>query len=387
MENPKVAVIEYIGGHGGNELYDLGLCEAIAKTGIEVTLYTCNETSADNDLPLSIEIKKTYKDIFTGNSKLIKGWRFLWDTYQTLRDCKKQSFNIAHFHVYHFSILEFIPIWSFHASGIKTVATVHDIESLASDRNKHYKMRYTIYAQYLARVIVHSNYAKKKLASYFVHYDESKIVVIPPLDIDFIYDRKVSRATARRILGLNSSVPILLFFGHIKKVKGLDTLINALSLVKKDIKNIQLLIAGRPWKINFDYYARLINESDLASNVILRLEYIRNQSVPYYFKSADLVILPYEKIFNSSVLQRALAYSCAIIVSNLRPFLEIIKDGYNGLTFEKGNVYDLASTILKILVNKQKKRSLQKNACATARILYQADNIGRQMKKFYAQIL
>jgi D-inositol-3-phosphate glycosyltransferase len=386
MEHTKVAMIEYVGGHGGNEFYDLGLCEAIVKSGIPVTLYTCTETSLDKNLTLSANIKKLYKNIYRGKSKLIKGFRFFISTVRTLRDCKKNTLNIAHFHIYHFSLLEFIPIWLFHITGIKTVATIHDIESLARNGGKNHRVCYLIFAKYLERVVVHSYYAKNRLGHYFASFDHSKIEVIPPLDIDFVYNQKIPLNVARQKLGLNMTVPILLFFGHIKKVKGLDTLISALALIRKEVKNIQLLIAGRPWKINFDYYTQLIRNSDLESNIILRLGYIPNESVPYYFHCADLVILPYNVIFNSSVLQRALAYSCAVVVSDLEPFLEIIRDGFNGLVFEAGNVTDLADKIIHILAQQQKMIKLQKNALYTARTLYSEDIVGRQMKNFYANI-
>jgi D-inositol-3-phosphate glycosyltransferase len=386
MANLKIAMIEYLGGHGGNEFYDFGLCESITKAGIPVTLYTSAETSLDQHVVYSTDIKKVYKDIFTGKNRLIKGLRLMRGTLQALHDCKKQKIDIAHFHIYHFSILEFIQLWLFRKMRMKIVATIHDIESFAEYGKKIKKERYTKFETTIDKVIVHSEYAKKSLKKYFVHFDEDSIEKVLPLDMDFVFDKNISRSTARELLDLNPTAPILLFFGHIKEVKGLDILIEGLSLIKNEIKNIKLLIAGKSWKVNFEIYEKMIKKHRLESNIIIRNEFIPNHQVPYYFKSADLVILPYKKIFNSSVLQRALAYSSAIVVSNLEPFMEIIKDGYNGVIFEGGNARDLSMKIKMMISDESKRHYLQKNAYATSKTMYSEKAIGLQMKNLYLSI-
>jgi D-inositol-3-phosphate glycosyltransferase len=386
MANLKIAMIEYLGGHGGNEFYDFGLCESITKAGISVTLYTSAETSLDQHGVYSTDIKKVYKDIFTGKNRWIKGLRFIKGTLHALYDCKKSKIDITHFHIYHFSILEFIPLWLFRKMRMKIVATFHDIESFAEYGVKIKKERYAKFERIIDKAIVHSAYAKKKLMQYFVHFDEAYIEKILPLDIDFVFDKNISRSTAREFLDLNPTESVLLFFGHIKEVKGLDILIESLSLIKNEIKNIKLLIAGRSWKVNFEIYEKMIKKHHLESNIIIRNEFIPNHQVPYYFKSADVVILPYKKIYNSSVLQRALAYSSAVVVSNLEPFLEIIKDGYNGMIFEEGNARDLSGKIKMIISDESKRQYLQKNAYATSKTIYSEKAIGLQMKKLYMSI-
>lgn len=386
MANVKIAMIEYLGGYGGNEFYDFGLCESIAKTGISVTLYTNAETSLDQYGVFSIDIKKVYKDIFIGKNRWIKGLRFFKGTLHALYDCKKRKIDIAHFHIYHFSILEFVPIWLFRKMRMKIVATFHDIESFAEYGEKIKRQRYSKFARAIDKAIVHSEYAKKSLKQYFVHFDAANIEKILPLDMDFIFDKNISRSAAREFLDINPTAPILLFFGHIKKVKGLDILIEGLSLIKNDIQNIKLLIVGKSWKINFEIYEKMIKEHRLESNIIIRNEFVPNHQVPYYFKSADIVVLPYKKIYNSSVLQRALSYSSAVVVSNLKPFLEIIKDGYNGIIFESGNATDLSKKIRMLISDVSKRQYLQKNASATSRILFSEKMIGLQMKNLYMSI-
>ena len=53
-------------------------------------------------------------------------------------------------------------------------------------------------------------------------------------------------------------------------------------------------------------FLAIIKENKMEDDCILRLEYIPNDSIPYYFKATDVVVLPYRKIYSSGVLIRSL---------------------------------------------------------------------------------
>ena len=60
------------------------------------------------------------------------------------------------------------------------------------------------------------------------------------------FGEKISKEEARDKLGINKSDKVLLFFGFIRKYKGLDILLNAMKILKEKSsgQNIKLLIAG-----------------------------------------------------------------------------------------------------------------------------------------------
>ena len=93
-------------------------------------------------------------------------------------------------------------------------------------------------------LFVHSNSNKRSLAQQ-IKLDEEKIKVVPHGDFDtFIPDRIVTKSEARKFFNLSEEQNVILFFGAIKKYKGLDILLNSLSFASKKINNLALIIAG-----------------------------------------------------------------------------------------------------------------------------------------------
>ncbi|MGB0167587.1 MAG: glycosyltransferase, partial [Luteibaculum sp.] len=69
--------------------------------------------------------------------------------------------------------------------------------------------------------------------------------------------------------------------------------------------------------------------------------------------SADLIVLPYKKIFQSGVLIMAMSYAKAVLASNLPANQEIIEDGVNGFLFESENAESLAAKLEEIAANQE----------------------------------
>src|SRR5690606_11332376 len=105
------------------------------------------------------------------------------------------------------------------------------------------------------QVLVHNDFSKKELIRYI---PESKILVIKHGGFINYINNNLHRDNVLRELKLSNDFHYILFFGQIKEVKGLDLLINAFALLKKD--NYKLIIAGKVWKDNFDKYEELIKE-------------------------------------------------------------------------------------------------------------------------------
>ena len=57
----------------------------------------------------------------------------------------------------------------------------------------------------------------------------------------------VEQEKARSILGLDTSAPVVLFFGLIRKYKGVDLLIEAVAQLKNQFPNLRVLIVGEPY--------------------------------------------------------------------------------------------------------------------------------------------
>jgi len=128
----------------------------------------------------------------------------------------------------------------------------------------------------------------------------------------------------------------------IKQTKGLDVLLNALPKTNPSCK---LVIAGRLRKHSFSIYNEIIRREKLTGRILLKIHHISNEERNLLFSAADLIVLPYRKIYQSGILLMAMSYGLPIIASRLPAMEEIIHHGENGYLFEAGNQNQLSEQI------------------------------------------
>lgn len=171
--------------------------------------------------------------------------------------------------------------------------------------------------------------------------------VVHPLYDNF--GEQVDKATARKHLGINKNENIILFFGFIRKYKGLDLLLEAMNVLKKTqpkTQNIKLLVAGEFYE-DRKTYDDLIQQLNIADHLILRTDFIPDSEVKYYLSAADYVIQPYRNATQSGVTPLAYHFEKPMLVTNVGGLPDLVPDGKVGLVCEP-NSADIASHILKL---------------------------------------
>jgi len=151
------------------------------------------------------------------------------------------------------------------------------------------------------------------------------------------FGEPVSKRTAREQLGLNPTDKIMLFFGFIRKYKGLDILLRAMKTLKDASpapSNLpKLLIAGEFYE-DASFYTNLIKELDIEDLLIMRTNFISDLEVKYYLCAADVVIQPYRNATQSGVTPLAYHYEKPMIVTNVGGLPDLVPDGKVGLVCE-----------------------------------------------------
>ena len=134
------------------------------------------------------------------------------------------------------------------------------------------------------------------------------------------FGNKISKEDDGKFLKIDTSYSIVLFFGFIRKYKGLDLLLQAISILKNenyfDTHTIKFLIAGEFYD-NQDFYFNLIQELKIEDLLILRTEFISDSEVKYYLSVADCVIQPYRNATQSGVTPLAYHFEKPMIVTNV----------------------------------------------------------------------
>ena len=155
----------------------------------------------------------------------------------------------------------------------------------------------------------------------------------------------ISTTKARNKLHINQNKNILLFFGFIRKYKGLNLLLEAIQIIKakQSIPNLQLLIAGEFYD-DKKVYDDLIKKLALENDVIIHSEFISNADVKYYFCAADFVIQPYKNATQSGVTPLAYHFEKPMLVTNVGGLPDLVPNKITGLIAEPNSV-DIANKI------------------------------------------
>ncbi|MBA4139007.1 MAG: glycosyltransferase family 4 protein [Segetibacter sp.] len=155
--------------------------------------------------------------------------------------------------------------------------------------------------------------------------------VVHPLYDNF--GEPLPKKAAREHLRLSTEDKIILFFGFIRKYKGLDLLLEAMALPQMQQSGIKLLIAGEFYE-DRKLYDEIIQSKNLSNQLILKTDFIQDSEVRYYLSSADFVIQPYRNATQSGVTPLAYHFEKPMLVTNVGGLPDLVPDGKVGLVSE-----------------------------------------------------
>ncbi len=149
------------------------------------------------------------------------------------------------------------------------------------------------------------------------------------------YGEAVSETRARQFLHLsqNKKIRYLLFFGFIRRYKGLDLLIDALADARLRQMPIKLIVAGEFYE-DEKKYREQVKALGLEGSVLFRNEYLPNHEIPYYFSAADIVVQPYRSATQSGISQLAYHFEKPMLVTRVGGLPEIVPHGKAGYVTE-----------------------------------------------------
>lgn len=143
-----------------------------------------------------------------------------------------------------------------------------------------------------------------------------------------------SKNHACNALGLDANKRYLLFFGFIRKYKGLDLILEAMAkLNTESLADVTLLVAGEFYE-DRTIYDNLITHLQLANRVVLHTHFIPNDVVGLYFSAADIVVQPYRNATQSGVSQVAYHFEVPMIITNVGGLSELVPQGEAGWVCE-----------------------------------------------------
>ena len=172
---------------------------------------------------------------------------------------------------------------------------------------------------------------------------------------------------------------VFLFFGFIRKYKGLHFAIEAFKKVREQRDDVSLVICGESFWKTLDQSKlstkvknvlfgtakklflnskddegeyrplQLIKELGLENDTLIRNEFIANEDVNKFFQISDNVILFYEYATPSGVESLSYNFKMPILATKVGHFPETITDGFNGYLAEAENTDDMAAQMIKAI--------------------------------------
>lgn len=381
--NLNVAVIEPVGSHGGCNFYDFSLCRSLVRAGVRTRLYSCDKTVCDSGE--LFELHTPYRRIYGSDPSWKRGLRFLRGSIVALMGSRLNGTKIAHFHFYHVSILEFFNILLSRLLMMKVVITAHDVESFKSELSQDH---FVTWSYTLAHAIIAHNEISKLELVQKLGVPELKIKVIRHGNHAEYFAVRPTRLEACKALDLDPDDFNIVFFGQIKEVKGLDILIKALPMVvQQSRRSVRLVIAGRVWKDDFSKYQSLIDELNLVDRVKLFIRYISDEELPAFYASADVMVLPYKRIYQSGVVLMAMTFGTPVMVSDIPGMVEVVTDGVTGMAFRSGDPDDLANKLIQAARKPEMLLDMASRAKQHMETEYDWTLIGQQTAECYRHIL
>ena len=166
------------------------------------------------------------------------------------------------------------------------------------------------------------------------------------------FGNALTKVEARNFLHIPVEGNIILFFGFIRKYKGLDLLLEAMKILKdqkeKDNTKIlpTLLIAGEFYDDEL-LYKNIIQQLGIGDLLDLRTHFITDQEVKYYLSATDFVIQPYKNATQSGVTPLAYHFEKPMLVTNVGGLADMVPDNVAGVVVEP-NASAIAEGIQKL---------------------------------------
>jgi len=134
-------------------------------------------------------------------------------------------------------------------------------------------------------------------------------------------------------LGINKEDQVILFFGYVRKYKGLDILLKGFPKILEKFPNTFLLVVGEFYD-NPDSYLKLIEDLKITERVKIINQFVPNEEVAKYYLSSDVVVLPYRSATQSGILNVAYGFNKPVIVTNVGGLAEFVIQGKTGFVIK-----------------------------------------------------
>lgn len=138
---------------------------------------------------------------------------------------------------------------------------------------------------------------------------------------------------------------VILFFGYVRKYKGLNYLIDAMPEILKKL-NLKLLIVGEYYE-DEDRYRKQVKNLGIEDSILMISDFVPDEHVKYFFSSCDVVVLPYVDATQSGIIQIAYHFDKPVIATNTGGLGEVVRDNETGFIIEPESSSAISDAVIR----------------------------------------
>ena len=335
----KIALVDPL---GYTTPYDHRLASALAERGHEVHLLTAPFLLDEPPEPDGYEREELFVPVASRllrraprarARRLVKGIEYLPSIRRLLRRVDSLDPDVVHVQWLVRPELDLRWLRKI-ARGHATVLTAHN----ASPRRERALDAWRGSLETVSRVVVHSRQAADRIAGLGV--DRGKTALIPHP----VFDSPVEQAVAA------PSGLTMLFFGLIRRYKGLDVLVSALPRILEAVPDARLVVAGDPLD-PIEAVRTLASSLGVEQAIEWRLGFLPESELPPLLEKSAFVVLPYRVIESSGVLALALGHGRPAVVSDLGAVGDSVREFEAGRAVPAEDVGALAAACIELLTD------------------------------------
>ncbi len=245
----------------------------------------------------------------------------------------------------------------------------------------------------LARVdrVIAATLAEQAQLQWLYKADVRKISIIPP-GVDTSHFYPIPPDEAKQVIGIPPEDRVILFVGRIEPLKGVDTLIHAMTCLDIPLSDrpVLAIIGGDPntplddMTTEMGKLQRLVKELG-KSGMVFFLGKRGQDTLPYYYSAAEVLVMPSHYESFGMVALEAMACGTPVIASQVGGLAFLVQDGVTGYHVPDRDPGALCDRLNRLLLNADLRLQMGESAAEYARS-YAWENIARQVIEIYTNL-
>jgi phosphatidylinositol alpha-mannosyltransferase len=140
----------------------------------------------------------------------------------------------------------------------------------------------------------------------------------------------------------------ILFLSRLEFRKGLNYLLNAFLLVKQEMPDVRLIVAGSGTRLR-RRYERWVRKTGLGNDVVF-VGFVSEEDKSRYYKTADIFSVPATgRESQGLILLEAMAAGKPVVATSIPGYASVVTHGEDGLLVPPRNYHELSQALLTLL--------------------------------------